>query len=153
MHQSAAPCQPQQPVLLCPATVTDPSLFGGVLSVLSYQDLIAVGLLVDEHTKQRLQAAVINKLRTAVAQALEDGETESATAVAQVRVHVRQVDSMPPYWSARNLTLRHADGLSTFCFDASHLGLEELLTDLTCVDQPSVSEVLTIDLRTGRFDR
>ncbi|GGX46527.1 hypothetical protein [Streptomyces noursei] len=151
MYQPTASCPPQQPVMLCPAAVTDPDLLGGVLSVLSDQDLAKVGVLVNEHTQQRLQASVLAELRTVVAQAIEDGEAESPAEVTQVRVHVRQVDSMPPYWSARNLTLRHADGISTFCYDASHTDLDVLLTDYTCVNQPSDADVLTIDLHTGRF--
>ncbi|MFJ8676824.1 hypothetical protein [Streptomyces sp. NPDC093589] len=152
MHQTV-PRRQEQPVLLCPAVVTDPALLGGVLSVLSYEDLTKVGLTVDEHKMRRLQGAIVVELRSAVTQALEDGETESPTGVAQVRIHVHQLDVMPPYWSARNLTLRHADGISTFCFDASHTGLEDLLADYTCVDQPSEQDMLTIDIRTGRFDR
>ncbi|MEU6331609.1 hypothetical protein ABZ851_30660 [Streptomyces sp. NPDC047049] len=152
MHQTVPRWQ-QEPILLCPAAVTDPALLGGVLSVLSYQDLTKIGLTVDEHKLRRLQGAIVGELRTAVARALEDGETESPAAVVQVRIHVRQVDGMPPYWSARNLTLRHADGLSTFCFDASHTGLEDLLTDYTCIDQPSERDMRTIDVRAGRFGR
>ncbi|WP_431983817.1 hypothetical protein [Streptomyces qinglanensis] len=133
--------------------MTDSDVLGGVLSLLSYEDLVRVGNTVDAHAKQRLQAAVVGELRAVAAEALENGETDSPAPVVQVRVHTRQADTMPPYWSARNLTFRHTDGLATFCLDASHTGLEDLLTDLTCFDQPSETDVLTITLPTGHFDR
>lgn len=153
MHQPAASRQPDEPALLCPAAVTDPSLMGGVLAVLSDQDLLEVSLLVNQHVKRRRQAAILAELRALIAQDLEDGETESAAPVARVRIHVRQYGGMPPYWSASNLTLQHTDGVSTFCVDATHTALEGLLNDLTCVDQPGPGDVLTVDLTTGGFDR
>ncbi|MFB6885838.1 hypothetical protein ACFCY8_33965 [Streptomyces noursei] len=144
---------PEQPVLLCPAAVTDPELMDGVLSVLSDEQLLEVGHRVDRHMLQRKRSAILAELRTAVAEALEDGETDSTAPVTHVGIRTRTHEGMPPHWSPSDLRLRHADGVSTSPFDAAHTELEGLLPDLTCLDQPASGDVLTVDLRTGAFSR
>ncbi|EGX57930.1 MULTISPECIES: hypothetical protein [Streptomyces] len=145
--------RPMQPVLLCPSAVTDPELMDGVLSVLSDEQLLSVGHRVDQHQLQRKRSAILAELRTAVAHALDEGETDSAAPVTHVGIRTRTHPGMPPHWSPSNLLLRHADGASTSPFDATHTELEELLPDLTCLDQPASGDVLTVDLRSGAFSR
>ncbi|MFD9044416.1 hypothetical protein [Streptomyces bottropensis] len=145
--------RPEQPVLLCPSSVTDPELMDGVLSVLSDEQLLAVGHRVEQHQLQRKRSAILAELRRAVAEVLEEGETDSAAPVTHVGIHTRTHPGMPPHWSPSTLLLRHADGASTSSFDATHTELEDLLPDLTCLDQPAGGDVLTVDLRTGAFSR
>ncbi|MEV7885218.1 hypothetical protein ACWD3I_25160 [Streptomyces sp. NPDC002817] len=144
---------PEQPVLLCPAAVTNPGLMDGVLSVLSDEQLLEVGRRVERHQLQRKRYAILAELRTAVAAALDEGETDSTARVTHVGIRTRAWPGMPPHWSPSNLLLRHADGTTTSPFDAGHTELEALLPDLTCLDQPAAGDVLTIDLRTGAFSR